>query len=152
MIGDELLQILGHKLGVELKLVDNTCTIEADTVLVNITYDETQEELLLSSALSDLPATDNTELLRTLLEANYLGDETQGAALCLNPDNQYLMLQKRISCTVADADALLNMLTNFVNTAELFTKILSAYQGPKSDSADKETALSSQDMDSMLIL
>ncbi len=104
MIAGELIKELGAKLGVSIALDENgVCGVIFDKDTVD--FELSGNDLYLIAELGFVQAGADKDFYVQLLEANYLGTKTAGAALSLDPDKENtVMLYKKLATPMEYAD------------------------------------------------
>ncbi len=128
MLGLQLIQNLGSKLGLELELDEsNSCAFEIDDMYLTISLLEETNEIDLTCDLGSLPEKNAEPLLLKLLEANYQHQETHGSTLSVNNLTGRAALCNLLPADIIDDDSFDEILNQFINTAEFYTKIIKAF-------------------------
>ena len=97
---EDVVALLGHAFGLELKVVQDTTVFEVESEdggskVQVLLQDVVERNLMLMSAdLGESPSDGGERLLRTLLEANNLFEGTAGATLALDAATGRFRLQK----------------------------------------------------------
>lgn len=114
IIAGELVKELGAKLGVSIALNENgLCSVIFDKDTVD--FELSGNDLYLIAELGFVQAGADKDFYVQLLEANYLGTKTAGAAISLDPDRENtVMLYKKLATPMEYAD--------FENAVEFFVK------------------------------
>jgi hypothetical protein len=99
------------------------CLVIDRDLVVNIELDEPGRRLMLYSAVGR-PGPDRLAALTELMEANYLGQRTNGATLGSRPDSGQIVLSREVPIAALDVPGFNTALEVFVNTAEEWTKRL----------------------------
>lgn len=104
MIAGELVKELGAKLGVSIALNENgVCGVIFDNDTVD--FELSGNDLYLIAELGFVQAGADKDFYVQLLEANYLGAKTAGAAISLDPDKEHtVMLHKKLVTPMEYAD------------------------------------------------
>lgn len=114
MIAGELIKELGARVGISLALNENgLCSVIFDNDTVD--FELSGNDLYLIAELGFVQAGADKDFYVQLLEANYLGTKTAGAAISLDPDRENtIMLHKKLATPMEYAD--------FENAVEFFVK------------------------------
>lgn len=136
---DELIAGVGAALGIpDLALDGNGCfalVVDGQRMLT-VALDGADNRLLLSCGAGRLPAGCSTEVLRSLLRANFLWRGSAGATLALAPDGETLTLVRAIPVGGTQARELVSALDALLDAAERWAKAVasgaSAASGPLS--------------------
>ena len=97
---DDIVSVLSHAFGLELKVVQDTTVFEVDSedgstkVQVVIHYVSERRLVLMSADLGEPPPEGGERLFRTMLEANNLFEGTVGATLALDAATGRFRLQR----------------------------------------------------------
>lgn len=104
MIAGELIKELGAKLGVSIALNENgVCGVIFDNDTVD--FELSGNDLYLIAELGFAQAGADKDFYVQLLEANYLGTKTAGAAISLDPDRENtVMLHKKLAMPMEYVD------------------------------------------------
>lgn len=116
IIAGELVKELGAKLGVSIALNENgVCSVIFDKDTVD--FELSGNDLYLIAEMGFVQAGADKDFYVQLLEANYLGTKTAGAAISLDPDRENtVMLHKKLAMPMEYAD--------FEKNVEFFVKAL----------------------------
>lgn len=103
MIASELIKELGARVGISLALNENgLCSVIFDKDTVD--FELSGNDLYLIAELGFVQTADK-DFYKQLLEANYLGAKTAGAAISLDPDRENtVMLHKKLATPMEYAD------------------------------------------------
>ena len=123
-----LLRSLGASLGVELQLETvGACGLCVDDRLeITLRYEPSPPALLAYSAVGDLPVGSAEELLRALLEANHVWEESRGATWSLYDDG--VVLSRLFPLPGLESDTLAAELAAFVEVALAGQQVLRSSQ------------------------
>ncbi len=113
-----LIQEFGKNIGIPDLMPDenNCCCLEFDDHVVNIEYDQLQDELYLYSHIADLPQSGRKDLYELLLEGNYFFRYTNGCNLGIDLETETVALVFKIALRVVDYNKLEEILENFLHT------------------------------------
>ena len=126
----ELIKKFGEKIGVNLTPdEDNVYTFEVDEMIVTFNVLPELDEIVLSGDIGEPPPEHLENLYKVMLEAQYLFNGTAGATISLNAENNHFSLCKALSCKILDGDSLYEEAEHFVNTLEVWTKLVKDYRG-----------------------
>lgn len=103
MIASELIKELGARVGISLALNENgLCSVIFDNDTVD--FELSGNDLYLIAELGFVQTADK-DFYKQLLEANYLGAKTAGAAISLDPDKENtVVLHKKLAMPMEYAD------------------------------------------------
>lgn len=90
----------------------------SEDVAVNLEADPAGECVHLYSVLGPVPSNERERLYRELLEGNLFGTRTRGATLAIDKVQEEVILCRRLELATADADALKQVLEEFVSASE----------------------------------
>ncbi|MEJ0015041.1 MAG: type III secretion system chaperone [Acetobacteraceae bacterium] len=93
------------------------CLVIDQDLVINVEFDEAGQRLLLYSAVGRPDA----DRLPLLMEANYLGQGTDGGTLGLQPGTGLLVLSREVPVVQLDVPVFHAALERFVNAAETWT-------------------------------
>ena len=140
MEANELINELGKRLGIELELEEGACTIMAGDLFVTMNAFSELDAIVLTGDLGE-PQPENLEnLYKTMLEANHLFNGTAGATLSLNHETNCFSLCKALPCRLMDIDSFYAEIERFVNTLEVWSKLVQNYRGNGADEQSNSTA------------
>lgn len=124
-----LLAALGRAVGIEALAWDaeGCCTLRFDAVVVNLEVDPVSEQLLLYSALGEIPAEGQAELFAHLLEANLFWQDTRGGTLALDRLGHRILLTEAVPLTLVP-ERFPDRVERFVETAEAWIEQLAQLQ------------------------
>jgi len=130
---NELLKDLGAKLGGTFELTPDesgTVMLEIDEMPVSILELNELGLVVLLGVVGELPPEEKIErLYRALLEANHHFAGTAGATLSVNPETNAVELCRPLVRAVLDGERLFNELERFVNTLEVWRKLVTEFRG-----------------------
>lgn len=132
MIAGELIKELGAKLGVSIALNENgVCRVIFDNDTVD--FELSGNDLYLIAELGFVLAGADKDFYVQLLEANYLGTKTAGAAISLDPDKENtVMLHKKLATPMEYAD-FEKELEFFVKAVRYWKKFIALPHADKKD-------------------
>jgi len=128
---NELVKGLGEKLdGLELAFDENgLVALEIDTMPVTLmNLDEAGSLAFYGVVGLPPPEDDLSDLYHALLEANHSYAGTAGATLSINAETGDVELCKALPLVALDPDSLFAELERFVNTLEVWRKIVADYR------------------------
>lgn len=129
MDSHELMAALGAKLGVDLELEDGVCALEADGLRVVIHDLPALEAIALVGDAGEPPPGRLEGLYRALLESNHLFRDTAGATLSVDPATGRVSLCRMVLIRLLDAESFIAGVEQFVNTLEVWARIVREYRG-----------------------
>lgn len=114
IIAGELVKELGARLGISLALNENgLCSVNFDKDTVD--FELSGNDLYLIAELGLVQAGADKEFYKQLLEANFLGTKTAGAAISLDPDKENMVVLHKKIVTPMEY-------TDFEKAVEFFVK------------------------------
>ena len=132
----ELIKKFGEKIGVNLPPdEDNVYTFEVDEMIVTFNVLPELDEIVLSGDIGEPPPEHLENLYKTMLESQYLFNGTAGATISLNSETNRFSLCKALPCKILDGDLLYAETENFINTLEVWIKLVKDYRdvAPKTE-------------------
>ncbi len=140
MDANDLIEGLGKRIGIELKLDDdNSCAIEADGMAIIINYLGEIDILVLLADVGEPPPERLEMLYKTLLEANHLFTATAGATLSLDPKSGHVVLCRAIRCMAVGVDEFVSEVERFINTLEMWTSTVVAFRDEPKEGGDDDS-------------
>jgi len=127
MEASELVANLASRLGIELEPWES-CSFDADGIVVSINHLADAGALALSSDLGEPPPEKLEGLYKALLGANHMFAGTAGATFSLDPDTSRITLFIALPVASLDGDSFAKAVETFVNTAEMWTKVIADYR------------------------
>ena len=128
-----LIKKFGEKIGVNLTPdEDNVYTFEVDEMIVTFHVLPELDEIVLSGDIGEPPPEHLENLYKTMLESQYLFNGTAGATISLNSENNRFSLCKALPCKLLDGDSFFSEAEQFVNTLEVWVKLVKNYRGTAS--------------------
>lgn len=116
----------------------NSCVLLFDgDIVLNIEFDDTSAQIILSVYLDELPHLNPDPLLRELMVANLYWHRTDGATLGLEDATNGVILAQARTVTELDDGSFEKMVEAFVNQAERWKKRIAAAKA----GAPAETAM-----------
>ena len=120
-----LIQGLSAHLRVQLEIEDGrTVRADFDGLPLLLEHLPEAEQILLAVPIANLPPEGREEIFRELLKAQYLFTETRGAALALDPDEEFVCLQIAPSMRALTPGNFPALMENFLNVAEAWRRRL----------------------------
>ena len=90
------------------------------------------DEIVLSGDIGEPPPEHLENLYKTMLESQYLFNGTAGATISLNSETNRFSLCKALPCKLLDGDSFFSEAEQFVNTLEVWVKLVKNYHGTAS--------------------
>jgi hypothetical protein len=138
----ELIKKFGEKIGVNLTPdEDNVYTFEVDEMIVTFHVLPELEEIVLSGDIGEPPPEHLENLYKTMLESQYLFNGTAGATISLNSENNRFSLCKALPCRILDVDLFYAETENFINTLEVWIKLVKDYRDVAPKAEDVKTVM-----------
>ena len=130
---EDVVTLLGHAFGLELKVVQDTTVFEVESEdggskVQVLLQDVVERNLVLMSAdLGESPSDGGERLLRTMLEANNLFEGTAGATLALDAATGRFRLQK---CESPDefSNDIKAIVESFIETALFWSRAIADFR------------------------
>lgn len=126
---ETIIKALGEKIGIELVPdAEGACQLAVDDMQVTI---QQLPELQLVSVFAEIgepPPEDPTSLYEAALAANHLFQGTSGATISRDADTGKLFLCRCDPLPLLDVDSFSSVLEKFVNTLEMWRKLVSEYR------------------------
>lgn len=137
---EDIVAVLEQSFSIELKVVQDTTVFEVSsedgrTTVQVLLQDASEQKLVLISAnLGEVPPEGRETLFRTMLEANNMFSGTVGSTLALDAASGTARLQRYVAGENL-ANDVMGTLDSFIETALLWSRMISDYR-PSSDSQD----------------
>ena len=128
MTFEELISGLGSKIGVELTSDDGSCVINVDDMVVTLMSLPDSDRLAVHGEIGDPPPEGLEQLLSAMLEANHLFVGTAGATISRDHETGRFHLCRHEPLAILDADSLAALVESFVNTLEIWRKVIASYR------------------------
>ncbi len=143
MESSELIKKFGKKIGIDLSPNDdNSYTLEVDEMLLSLHILPEIDTIILVGDIGEPPPEHLENLYKTMLESQHLFNGTGGATISLNAENNHFSLCKALSCKILDGDSLYEEAEHFVNTLEVWAKLVKDYRdvAPKAEEVQADDA------------
>ena len=138
----ELIKKFGEKIGVNLTPdEDNVYTFEVDEMIVTFNVLPELDEIVLSGDIGEPPPEHLENLYKTMLESQYLFNGTAGATISLNSETNRFSLCKALPCKILEGDLLYAETENFINTLEVWIKLVKDYRDVAPKTEDVKAAM-----------
>ena len=125
----ELTDALNRATGGDFQVVDGSCTIAVDDMIVNILEVEELEAILLYAKIAERPAEDSLAgLSEAMLAANHMFQGTGGGTISYNPEDRSYYLNRYDPEETLNGERFLAHLERFVNTLETWRKLVVDYR------------------------
>ena len=132
---NDILKSFSEKIGMEIVPSDDgVYMFEVDEMIITFHVLPELDEIVLTGDIGEPPPERLENLYKTILEAQYLFKATFGATISLNEENNRFTLCKALPCKLLDGDSFFNEAEQFINTLEVWVKLVKNYR----DSASKE--------------
>ena len=129
MEASELIAGFGERIGIELVFgADGGCAFDADGFVVTANYLPETNTVVLSGYIGEPPPERLEGLYKAVLAANHLFSGTGGATMSLDQDTGRIALCRALPLALMDVDSFYAEVERFVNTAEVWRKIVSDYR------------------------
>ena len=138
----EIIKKFGKKIGIDIAPSDEgVYMFEVDQMLVAFHVMPELDTIALTGDIGEPPPEKLENLYKTMLQAQYLFQNTYGATISLNPETNHFSLCKALSCKILDGDSLYEEAEHFVNTLEVWAKLVKDYRdvAPKAEEVQADT-------------
>lgn len=139
MEAQELIADIAKRIGLEYDGGD-TFSFEADGLVVAINSLPEHDAVVLTGDVGEPPPERLEGLYKTLLGANHLFGGTSGATISLDPDSGRITLCRALPLATLDGERFYAEMERFVNTAEIWAKVVADYRGAAAEAPDEESA------------
>ncbi len=121
---NSLLNDFGKNLGIEdLSFDDNNyCCLFFDDFVINLELTNEGDILYFYANVGEIPSSGKENFYEMLLQANFLFSQTNGASLGISKQGNFVLLSYQIITSGLDLNKFTNIVENFVNTVELWSK------------------------------
>lgn len=120
MMFEDVVELLGRRLGVGLSVDEGVCRIDVDGMAVAIHEIEEIGGFCILGEIGDLPPLNAESVMNALLMANHLFRGTGGATISRDPDTGRLFLCRYERLDLLDGDGVTEMFSKFVDTLEVW--------------------------------
>lgn len=135
MESSEIIKQFSEKIGITIEPSDDgVYMFEVDETIVTFHVIPEMDMIILTGDIGEPPPEKLENLYKAMLEAQYLFKATFGATISLNEENNRFTLCKALPCKLLDGDSFFNEAEQFINTLEVWVKLVKNYR----DSASKE--------------
>ncbi len=128
MTFNELIAGLGAKLGLELTVENDVCTLGIDDMVVAVQVQNEVGQVIMSAEIGEPPPQGLEQLLSAMLNANYFFLETGGATISRNPETGNFFLCRYDGLETLDVESLMAKLEKFVNVLETWRDLVANYR------------------------
>ncbi len=139
---NDILKSFSEKIGMEIVPSDDgVYMFDVDGIIVTFHVLQEIDTIILTGDIGEPPPERLENLYKTMLEAQYLFKSTFGATISLNSENNHFYLCKALPQKILDGDSLYAETEQFVNTLELWVKLVANYRDvvPKTEVTDEAT-------------
>ena len=143
MTFEELVEMLGERLGIEFEHVEGAAAVEIDGAAVIL--QDAGDLLLIRADVGEIPADTKASILLSAMEANFLYQGTGGATLAVDSRTGHLHLQKYNWLDRIDAEKAVTDLVRFADTVNAWKRIVAEAMLGASAAADDLSAPASSD-------
>ena len=124
----DLMAKFGEKIGLpDLRPEDDSCYVEIDGMPVSFMEHGNSKSLVTWADVCDVPPGDGAGLSRILMEAMYMGRETDGSTFSIESGSGKIVLHRIDPLVTLDLDAFCAMLEKFVNVLEKWRDFIAGY-------------------------
>ena len=119
-----------ERLGIQSEAnAEGVYAFEADTFEFAVHDLSKQRRVALVGDLGMIPQKRPEGLFRLMLEAQHCFQETEGAVFSIDRERDRLTLNRMLSCAELDEETFFGEVERFVNQLEIWTRIISDYNG-----------------------
>lgn len=133
-----LLSEFGKTVGIPDLCFDENgyCCLFFDDMVVNMELAEDGDHLFLYSNVGEIPEGNLPAFYEMLLEGNYFFRKTRGATLGIDRDANIVLLIYRRPTLNLELSDFEQLIENFVNVTESWTRNINGFEGSAADPAD----------------
>ncbi len=126
---NDILKSFSEKIGMEIVPSDDgVYMFDVDGIIVTFHVLQEIDTIVLTGDIGEPPPERLENLYKTMLEAQYLFKSTFGATISLNSENNHFYLCKALPQKILDGDSLYAEAEQFVNTLEVWAKLVANYR------------------------
>ncbi|MBP5671028.1 MAG: type III secretion system chaperone [Victivallales bacterium] len=126
---NDILKSFSEKIDIEIVPSDDgVYMFDVDGIIVTFHVLQEIDTIILTGDIGEPPPERLENLYKTMLEAQYLFKSTFGATISLNSENNHFYLCKALPQKILDGDSLYAETEQFVNTLELWVKLVANYR------------------------
>ena len=140
----EIIKKFGKKIGIDIEPSDEgVYMFEVDQMLVTFHVMPELDTIVLTGDIGEPPPEKLENLYKTMLQAQYLFQNTYGATISLNPETNRFVLCKALSCKILDDDSFFGETEQFINTLDVWVKLVKNFRDAASLSEETGTPMPS---------
>lgn len=140
----EIIKKFGKKIGIDIAPSDEgVYMFEVDQMLVAFHVIPELDTIVLTGDIGEPPPEKLENLYKTMLQAQYLFQNTYGATISLNPETNRFMLCKALSCKILDDDSFFGETEQFINTLDVWVKLVKNFRDAASLAEETGTPMPS---------
>lgn len=125
----EIIKKFGKKIGIDIEPSDEgVYMFEVDQMLVTFHVMPELDTIVLTGDIGEPPPEKLENLYKTMLQAQYLFQNTYGATISLNPETNRFVLCKALSCKILDDDSFFGETEQFINTLDVWVKLVKNFR------------------------
>ena len=125
----EIIKKFGKKIGIDIAPSDEgVYMFEVDQMLVTFHVMPELDTIVLTGDIGEPPPEKLENLYKTMLQAQYLFQNTYGATISLNPETNRFVLCKALSCKILDDDSFFGETEQFINTLDVWVKLVKNFR------------------------
>jgi len=139
---NDIIKSFSEKIGMEIVPSDDgVYMFEVDEMIITFHVLPELDEIVLTGDIGEPPPERLENLYKTILEAQYLFNGTAGATISLNSENNHFSLCKALPCKILDGDSFFSEAEQFVNTLEVWAKMVENYRDIAPNAEDIKAAM-----------
>ena len=143
MVFKELMKDFARRVGAEEleKDEDGVRRVAVDDMVLFFREVVETDEVLTWAEVCELPPGDRDRLCRVLLEAQFMGQSTQGSMFSIDAGSGRVYLHRLDPLKLLDADAFFAVVERFVNVLEQWRRLIQDYRAaPAEDASNAASA------------
>ena len=138
----EIIKQFSEKIGLAIEpSEDGVYMFEVDETIVKFHVIPEMDMIVLIGDIGEPPPEKLENLYKAMLEAQYLFKATFGATISLNAENNRFTLCKALPCKILDGDSFYSEAEQFVNTLDVWVKLVKNYRDTASEAEEKSATI-----------
>ena len=137
---NELIDAFAEKVGGDFTVEDGMVMLGIDDMSVTIQELDEVGRIATYAEIGEPPPERLEKLYEAMLAANHLFAGTAGSTISFDTESRRFYLCRTDVADVMDADGFMAMLEKFVNTLEIWRKLLADYRSDGAQAAEKPAA------------
>ena len=126
---NDIIKSFSEKIGMEIVPSDDgVYMFDVDGIIVTFHVLQEIDAIILTGDIGEPPPERLENLYKAMLEAQYLFKSTFGATISLNSEDNHFYLCKALPQKILDGDVLYAEAEQFVNTLEVWAKLVANYR------------------------